>query len=93
MGAEAGTIFNSFTYAEGESDENYQNYEHVIGKFNNHFVPKVNNIHDRAKFNSCCQQQSENVEAYIRAPYDIANNCNFPTAIKDGMIQDRLSGF
>ena len=86
MGPEAETIFDTFTYA-AETDRD--RLDVVLEKFNVHFVPKTNVIHERAVFYQRFQRQGETVEAFIRALYELATNCSFG-ALKDEQIRDRL---
>ena len=60
MGNEAETIFSSFTFAD---EANKKKHDTVLDKYDAHFVPKVNRIHERAKFHSRNQQAGENGEA------------------------------
>ena len=46
MGIEAENIFKSFNLSADDS----KNFDTVIESFNNHFIPKKNVIHERAKF-------------------------------------------
>ena len=61
----------------------------VLERFNEHFVPKTNVIHERAVFYQRFQRQGETVEAFIRALYELATDCSFG-ALKDEQIRDRL---
>ena len=86
MGRDAKTIFNSLPF---DTATHKTNYKKVIEKFDSYFMPKVNVIHERAKFHSRVQQHGETVETYIRVLYELAKNCEF-AANKDDMIRDRL---
>ena len=61
-------------------------FEEVVKHFDNHFIPKVNVIHERAKFHLCIQQQEENIETYVRRLYDLAEYANFDN--KEETIRD-----
>ena len=63
-------------------------FEEVVKHFDNHFIPKVNVIHERAKFHLCIQQQGENIETYVRKLYDLAEYANFDN--KEETIRDRF---
>jgi len=52
----------------------------VLEKLNNYFVPKVNVIHERARFYKRAQKQGESAEEYIRTLYKLAETCQFGTA-------------
>ena len=62
MGKEAEHIFNAFTFEEGDEKK----YDAVLNKFEEHFVPKRNIIHERACFHRRVQKDGETVEAFIR---------------------------
>ena len=51
MGPDAENIFESFNL----SNDNSKKYDVVLKKFNEHFVPKVNTIRERAVFNKLVQ--------------------------------------
>ena len=87
MGMQAETIFKTFTFAD---DTGKTNHDVVLEKFNAHFVPTVNIIHERAKFHSRRQQTGENVETYIRALYEMASTCGYDGPHKEEQIRDQL---
>ena len=60
MGPEAEKIYTTFT---GMEDTTLQQ---VLVKFDEHFVPRVNVLHERALFHSRSQPPDENVETYAR---------------------------
>ncbi|KAI4885248.1 hypothetical protein NFI96_018850, partial [Prochilodus magdalenae] len=86
MGAEAEHIFKSFTF-ESEGDAN--KYSVVMAKFDEHFIPRLNVIYERAKFHSRVQLSGESVEAFVRQLYELAENCDFG-AQKDEQMRDRI---
>ena len=61
----------------------------MIEKFDEHFVPKRNVIHERAKFHQRKQQQGESAEVFIRSLFDLAKYCDFGNS-KDKQIWDRI---
>ena len=75
MGKEAEHVFKAFTFAEGDEKK----YAKVIEKFDEHFVPKKNIIHERACFHRRVQREGETVEAFIRNLYELAEHCDFGT--------------
>ncbi|XP_059908120.1 uncharacterized protein LOC132457787 isoform X3 [Gadus macrocephalus] len=85
MGKDAEPIFNTFTFGDDEDDY----YNKVINKFDVHFVPKRNTIHERACFHRRSQLQGESVEAFVRRLYELAEYCDFGIA-KDEHIRDRI---
>ena len=56
--------------------------------FDNHFVPKRNVIHERAKFYSRSQSANESIEQYVRALHELAEHTDFQD--RDESIRDRL---
>ena len=79
MGKEAEHIRKTFDFADGE-DQN--DYETVLGKFNNYFVPKRNVIHERAQFHMQSQRGSETAENFVLSLYEIAEHCDFAEGAK-----------
>lgn len=85
MGAEADRIFAQFTFAnEGQKKD----FDIVLKKFDDHFVPARNVIHERATFHRRDQRAGETVEQYVRSLYDLAEHANFTQ--KEETIRDRL---
>ncbi len=86
MGPEAEHIFTSFMFeAEGETENDF---DLVVQKFREHFIPKRNIIHERARFHQRSQKTGESIESFVRSLYEMAEHCNF--AAKDEEIRDRL---
>ena len=79
MGKGAEHVFNAFTFAKGDEKK----YAKVIEKFDEHFVPRRNIIHERACFHRRMQR------AFIRNLYKLAEHCDFGTQI-DEQIRDRI---
>lgn len=93
MGREAEAIYDSFVYDDGGEDEEESkpelDYDTVIAKFSDHFVPKRNVIHERACFHKRAQKPGESVEAFVRSLYELAQYCEFEHT-KDEQIRDRI---
>ena len=85
MGPEAETLLESFALSEDALKDIGQ----VRTRFENHFSPKPNYIHERAVFNVRVQEEGESIEAFIRALYDQAAKCNYEERKNDN-IRDRL---
>ena len=101
MGREAEAIYDSFVYDGAEEDDDVDDdgeagrsrpeldYDTVIAKFSDHFVPKRNVIHERACFHKRAQKPGESVEAFVRSLYELAQYCEFGRT-KDEQIRDRI---
>ena len=85
MGPEADKIFKTFTF---NSDADKDKFETVLTKFNDHFIPKRNVIHERSLFHRRMQTNGESIEEFIRALHDLAEHCDFSD--KDDQIRDRI---
>ena len=59
-----------------------------LAKFDEHFVPRVNVLHERALFYSRAQLPDENVETYARKLYEFSEQANVPN--REESIRDRL---
>jgi hypothetical protein len=53
-----------------------------------HFIPAVNQIHERALFHSRSQKEGENFEGYLRSLYELSEFCGFDK--REESIRDRL---
>ena len=86
MGSESEYGFTQLALDEKEA----RDYTFVVGKFDEHFRPERNVIHERTMFHQRSQHSGgESAEAYIRSLYEMAEYCDFGTA-KDDCIRDRL---
>ena len=79
MGMETEKKMKSF----GLTPDQSKHFNEVINRFDDHFIPKRNVIHERAKFNQRKQQSGESAEQFIRSLYKISENCDFGTAKND----------
>lgn len=86
LSREAEQVFNTFVFGEEEDEDDYDT---VLDKLNTYFIPKVNVIHERARFYLRGQRQGESAEEYIRTLYELAETCQFgPVKIEN--IRDKL---
>ena len=74
MGPEAEKIYTTFT----DMDDN-TTLQQVLAKFDEHFVPRVNVLHELALFYSRAQLPDENVETYVRKLYELSEHETFQT--------------
>ncbi len=89
MGQESEAIFDSFVFnppANGVDEK--ESYDVVVQKFDEHFIPKHNTIHQRARFHSRVQKETETVEEFVRDLYKLAEYCKFED--RDNSIRDRI---
>lgn len=91
MERDAEPIYGSFVFSAATEAMPYPEYEFnlVMQKFNQHFVPKRNVIQDRACFHKRSQRDGETVEAFVRSLYELAQHCEFGAG-KDEQIRDRI---
>ena len=85
MGMEAENIMKSFDLTAEQSKD----FDRVLKKFDDHFIPRKNVIHERVKFNQRKQniQVGESAEQFIRSLYEMSENCDFGKA-KNDRIRD-----
>lgn len=89
----AENIYDTFIWApaaNGNAAENREDYDTVIRKFNEYFIPQKNLPHERNMFNRRDQIAGENNEMYIRTIYTMVERCEYPANLKEEMIRDRL---
>lgn len=91
MGRDAEPIYGSFVFPAATEAMPHPEYDYnlVMQKFDEHFVPKRNVIHDRACFHKRGQRAGETVEAFVRSLYELAQHCEFGAG-KDEQIRDRI---
>ena len=93
MGPEAEYVFTSFVFAPRLDDdhpaESNENYDTVLRKFNEHFVPKRNVIHERGRFTAKVQDSGETVEEFVRRLYELVEHCDYGDK-KNEFLRDRI---
>lgn len=91
LGQEADRIFTSFTFAPHvpPAADPRNDFDGVLAKFDEHFIPKRNVIHERAKFYGRKQQVGESVEEFLRSLHQLAATCEFADKEEEA-IRDRL---
>lgn len=86
-------IYDTFVWApaaNGQAAEDPTDFETVVQKFNEYFIPQKNLPHERNLFNRRDQNVSESNEEYIRSIYTLVERCEYPANLKEEMIRDRL---
>ena len=78
-------VFKIYTLAEGDDAK----IGVILAKFDEHFVPKRNIIHKRARFHERNQNKGETVESFVRNLYELAEHCDFGTG-RNQQIRDRI---
>ena len=73
MGSDAERVFSQFNLSEEEG----KNFDTVLEKFNTHFVPQVNVIHERATFHKRSQREGKSVEEYVRSLFELSEHAQF----------------
>lgn len=54
--------------------EDEKNFDVILGKFEAYFMPKMDIIHERTKFNLRTQKEGGPIEKFIRGLYELAEN-------------------
>ena len=84
MGLDAERVFSQFNLSEEEG----KNSDTVLERFNTHFVPQVNVIHERATFHKRSQREDQSVEEYVRSLLELSEHAQF--AEKEETIRNRF---
>lgn len=88
MGREAEDIMPTFSLSSIDSKK----FEIVLKKFDEYFKPKINVIRLRRIFQRRMQIATENEEAYLRALYSAAADCDFGVLKKERIRDQFISG-
>ena len=86
IGEDALEIYNTFTFAEGESRDEI---EILKKKFEDYANPRKNTVFERYKFWECKQQEGETIDQFITELKTRAKSCEFGEQ-RESMIRDRL---
>ena len=84
MGPQSETVLNALRL----NADDQKHYEIVLAALNAYFKPKKYVIFERARFYRRNQMTGEPVEQFIRALYELADNCDFSD--RSAQIRDRL---
>ena len=71
------------------SDEEHKDLDTILSALTEHFEPKTNVIYERYIFNSCKQENTENIESYLARLRKLAATCEYG-ALLDEMLRDRI---
>ena len=71
-----------------DSEDDKKDYDKVLKKFDEYFIPQRNVIHERATFHKRDQNPGETIETFVRYLYEGAEHCDFLD--KKEQIRDRL---
>lgn len=85
-GEEALEVFNTFTFADSESREDYAT---VVAKFEQYCATQYSEVHERYVFRNMSQAPGEHLEHFLRDLKKQARECNFG-ALTNSMIRDQL---
>ncbi|XP_059049470.1 uncharacterized protein K02A2.6-like [Achroia grisella] len=81
-------LYNTFVY-DASKNENKDDFELILSKFEEHFTPQKNITYERYKFFSRNQKPDETYEDYIACLRDLSMTCEFG-ALAESLIKDRL---
>lgn len=85
IGEQCIDIYNTFTFPSTTE----RKVEEILKKFEDYFIPKVNETFERHKFFTRSQSNFESVDQYATQLKSLANNCEFGN-LKDSLVRDRL---
>ncbi|UYV62865.1 K02A2.6-like [Cordylochernes scorpioides] len=85
IGEEALEVFNTFHLKEDEAE----NFDLVINKFDDFCEPKKNVIFERFQFFSATQKDGESIDSFITELKGLSTSCEFESQ-KDSLIRDRI---
>lgn len=84
IGDEARTVSETFEIPDKE-----MTYDNIIKKFEEYYVPALNESVETFKFNSRTQGADETFEKFETDLRQLSNNCNFGS-LRDRLIRDRI---
>ncbi|KAK9511200.1 hypothetical protein O3M35_005806 [Rhynocoris fuscipes] len=79
-------IYNSFKW---NSNDDKNNFQIVVDKFNQCFNGKKNILYERCRFFKCRRQKGQSVDSYINELKRIAAHCEFDSQ-EENLIRDQL---
>jgi predicted aspartyl protease len=88
MGEKAEDILASFNLNATESI----NFQTVLAKFEEYFIPKKNLVFERAKFLKHKQGQSESIENFVTTLHNLAKSCEWGQIYEDMVLMVLITG-
>ena len=85
MGPQAESVFKTLKLSQADANI----FDKVTAAYSSFFVPRVNLVFERAKFNMRKQEQGEPVDAFIADLHALAERCKFDS-LKEDLIRDRI---
>ena len=85
VGSEGIDIYNTFTFADGETDK----ITPLMEKFDAYCTPKKNITYERYIFNTRGQQAGETVDQYVTELKNMATTCEYGE-LRESLIRDRI---
>lgn len=85
MGTESEKVLRALTFGDNESDTDF---DCLVKKFEDYFIPQRNIIFERAKFQDRRQIEGETVEEFYRSLKDLGKYCKYND--EDEIIRDRF---
>lgn len=86
IGDRALKVYNNFVFGKGESKDDFQV---VMSKFDNYFMPDKNVTYERHKFFLRDQKPGEKIDQYVTDLRDLSSTCDFGD-LTDSLIRDRV---
>ena len=85
MGRQAEHIYKSFKFDQPPQPTDdvpnpidpKDDFQTVLRKFDEYFIPRKNTIHERTKFYQRSQREGESVECFVRSLRELAEHCYF----------------
>ena len=85
IGKEAQEVYKTFTFEEGEVN----NYQILVDKFEETFLPQANTIYERFLFNKRNQRDKESFDSFLKDIKTQVNQCAYGD-MKDELLRDRI---
>ena len=88
IGPEAVKIINTFTYLEGEDNNDWRV---IAAKLDSFCSGQTNETYERYKFNNRTQGKDECFNDFLLSVKSLAASCNFCSCMHDSLIRDRIT--